>query len=79
VRGRTSNIGRELLKLLTAPGITTTCSHWILEVVENFQNKNVSFGDTCLAAEAKADQTTVVSFDRGLDKFHGLKRYEPEL
>ena len=72
------DIGRELMKLLTAPGVALTCPHWILDAVENYQNKNVSFGDACLAAEAKADQATVVSFDRGLDKFPGLKRHEPK-
>jgi len=73
-----ADIGRELLKLLTAPGVTTTCSHWVLEAVEDYQNRNISFGDACLAAEAKADQTAVASFDRGLDKFPGVKRHEPK-
>ena len=72
------DIGRELLKLLTAPGVTLTCPHWILEAVENYQAKNVSFGDACLVAEATADKIAVSSFDRGLDKFPGLKRYEPK-
>ena len=71
------DIGRELMKLLVAPGVTLTCPHWILEAVEDYQNKNVSFGDACLAAEAKADRTTVVSFDRGLDKFLGVRRHDP--
>jgi predicted nucleic acid-binding protein len=72
-----ADIGRELLKLLTAPGVALTCPHWVLEAVEDYQTRNVSFGDACLAAEAKADQFTVASFHRGLDKFPGLKRHEP--
>jgi predicted nucleic acid-binding protein len=72
-----ADIGRELLKLLTAPGVTTTCPHWVLEAVEDYQTRNVSFGDACLAAEARADQTPVASFDRDLDKFPGVKRHEP--
>ena len=72
------DIGRELLKLLTAPGVAMTCPPWMLEAVEDYQTRNVSFGDACLAAEAKADQTAVASFDRGLDKFSGLKRHEPK-
>jgi predicted nucleic acid-binding protein len=71
------DIGRELLKLLTAPGVTTTCPNWVLEAVEDYRTRNVSFGDACLAAEAKADQLPVASFDRGLDKFPALKRHEP--
>ncbi|MCE0522428.1 MAG: PIN domain-containing protein [Methylacidiphilales bacterium] len=74
-----ADIGRELLKLLTAPGVTMTCPHWVLEAVGDYQNRNVSFGDACVAAEAKADQTSVASFDRGLDKFPGVKRHEPRL
>ena len=72
-----ADIGRELLKLLTAPGVTTTCPHWVLEAVEDYQTRNVSFGDACVAAEAKADQIAIASFDRGLDKFPGVKRHEP--
>ena len=71
------DIGRELIKLLTAPGVTTTCPHWILEAVEDYRTRNVSFGDACVAAEARADQITVASFDRGLAKFPGIKLYEP--
>ena len=72
-----ADTGRELLKLLTAPGVTMTCSHWVLEAVEDYQARNVSFGDACLAAEAKADHMAVASFDRGLAKFHGVRRHEP--
>jgi len=73
-----ADMGRELLKLLTAPGVALTCPHWVLEAVEDYQARNISFGDACLAAEAKADQFPVASFDRGLDKFPGLKRHEPK-
>jgi len=73
-----ADIGRELLKVLTAPGVTITCPGWILEAVEDYQTRNVSFGDACLAAEARFDQVAVASFDRGLDKFSGVKRHEPK-
>jgi predicted nucleic acid-binding protein len=73
-----ADIGRELIKLLTAPGVMLTCPHWILEAIEDYQTRNISFGDACLAAEAQATQMTVASFDRGLDKFPGLKRYQPK-
>ena len=73
-----ADIGREILKLLTAPGVALTCPHWVLEAVEDYQARNISFGDACIAAEAKADQTPIASFDRGLDKFPGIKRHEPK-
>jgi predicted nucleic acid-binding protein len=72
-----ADIGRELLKLLTAPGAKLACPAWILGAVEDFRTRNVSFGDACLAAEAAANKIAVASFDRGLDKFPGLKRHEP--
>jgi predicted nucleic-acid-binding protein len=71
-------IGRELLKLLTAPGVATTCPDWALEALEDYGNRNVSFGDACLAAEARKDAIPVASFDRGLSKFPGIKRHEPK-
>jgi predicted nucleic acid-binding protein len=72
------DIGRELLKLLNAPGVKLACPLWILEAVETFRTKNVSFGDACVMAEAVEDQLVVASFDRGLDKFLGLRRHEPK-
>jgi predicted nucleic-acid-binding protein len=73
-----ADIGRELPKLLNAPGITLTCPDWILQAVESYRDKNVSFGDACLDAEAEADELTIASFDRGLSRFPTVKRYEPK-
>ncbi len=73
-----ADIGREMLKVLTTPGVTLTCPTWILEAVEDYRDKNVSFGDACIAAEARAGQITIVSFDKGLAKFPSVKRHEPK-
>jgi predicted nucleic acid-binding protein len=73
-----ADIGRELMKLLTAPGVALTCPDWVLEAVGDYQTRNVAFGDACLAAEAKSMGVEVASFDRGMDKIPGLKRYEPK-
>jgi predicted nucleic acid-binding protein len=72
-----AEIGGELLKLLTAPGVTLTCPDWVLQAVMDFRDKNVAFGDACIAAEAQAFNVAVASFDRGLAKFPGVKRHEP--
>ncbi len=72
------DVGRELLKLLTAPGVKLSVPSWILDAVEAYRTRNISFGDACVAAEAKSEQIAVASFDRGLDKFPGLKRHEPK-
>jgi predicted nucleic-acid-binding protein len=72
-----ADIGRSLLTVLTAPGVKLTVPDWILDAVEMFRTRNVSFGDACVAAEAGSESFTVASFDRGLDRFPGLKRHEP--
>lgn len=72
-----ADIGRELLKILSAPGISLTCPGWILEAVDAYRSRNVSFGDACVAAEARSEGIAVASFDRGLGKFPDVKRYEP--
>ena len=72
------DIAREFLKVLSAPGIKLAGPAWILEAVEEYGMRNVSFGDACLAAEARTEDLPVASFDRGLDSFPGIKRFEPK-
>jgi predicted nucleic-acid-binding protein len=72
-----ADIGKGLLTVLTASGVRLTASAWMLDAIEFFRTRNVSFGDACLAAEAASAQLVVASFDRGLDKFPGMKRHEP--
>jgi predicted nucleic acid-binding protein len=72
-----ADIGKGLLTLLTASGVRLTAPAWVLDAIELFRTRNVSFGDACLAAESVTGQLAVASFDRGLDKFPGLKRHEP--
>jgi len=72
------DIGREFLKVLSAPGIKVVGPGWVLEAVEEYRTRNVSFGDACLAAEARTEKLPIVSFDRGLDSFAGVRRVEPK-
>ena len=71
------DIAREFLKVLSAPGIKLAGPSWTLEAIEEYRARNVSFGDACLAAEARAEKLPIASFDRGLDGFAGIKRFEP--
>jgi len=71
------DIGREMLKIVNAQGVVLFCPAWIIEAIEVYRTNNVSFGDACLAAEAKAEGLPVASFDKGLSKFAGLVRFEP--
>jgi predicted nucleic-acid-binding protein len=70
-------IGRELLKIVNAQGVVLFCPAWIIEAIEGYRANNVSFGDACLAAEAKAEGLPVASFDKGLSRFAGLVRFDP--
>ncbi len=72
-----SDIGRGMLTVLTAVGVRLTAPPWVLDAVDLFRTRNVSFGDACIAAEAGVRQLTVASFDRGLDKIPGIRRHEP--
>jgi predicted nucleic acid-binding protein len=73
-----SDIGRELLKVLNARGVVLTCPAWVLDAVDEYRTKDVSFGDACLAAEARTTGCEIASFDKGLSKFPGVTRYEPK-
>lgn len=72
-----ADIGRELLKILSAPGIVLTCPSWIIDAVDEYRANNVSFGDACLAAEARVEGVRIASFDKGLSKFAGILRVDP--
>jgi predicted nucleic acid-binding protein len=74
-----AEIGRELLKLLNAQGLTLTCPAWVLAALEDYRDKNVSFGDACMAAEALSRQMTIASYDKGFAKFPAVKRFEPKV
>ncbi|HZZ56873.1 MAG TPA: PIN domain-containing protein [Opitutaceae bacterium] len=71
------DIGRELLKVLRAEGVALTCPDWILDALEYYRTRNVSFGDACLAAEAAAGGKAIASFDRGFKLFPEIERFEP--
>ncbi|HEY8903869.1 MAG TPA: PIN domain-containing protein, partial [Chthoniobacterales bacterium] len=73
-----ADIGRELLKILNAPGIILTCPAWILDAIDEYRSRNISFGDACLAAAARAEGCEIASFDKGLNKFPGITRYNPK-
>jgi predicted nucleic acid-binding protein len=72
------DIGRELLKVLTAPGTKLAGPGWLLGAVDEFRSRNISFGDACIAAEARQENLPVASFDKDLDSFPGIKRFEPK-
>jgi predicted nucleic acid-binding protein len=49
----------------------------VMDALDRYAHKNVDFADALLAAQAKAMGIQPASFDRDLDKFADVKRYEP--
>jgi predicted nucleic acid-binding protein len=58
-------------------GIVTLDQGIVLDALDRFAAKSVDFADALLAAQAKALKVQPASFDRDLDKFADVKRYEP--
>ena len=72
-----NDLGRELLKILNAQGVVLSCPPWITDAIDDYRARNISFGDACLAAEARVEGLPVASFDKGLSKFPGVVRFDP--
>jgi len=72
------DIAREMTKILTTPGIKFRGPTWVFDAIEELGMRNVSFGDACLAAEARVDKLPVASFDRDFDGLDGVTRFEPK-
>ena len=74
-----TRVANQMLMLLKGTGIRVTAPAWILEALAEYGARNVSFGDACLAAEARAREITVASFDRDFDSFTGVVRFDPSV
>jgi predicted nucleic acid-binding protein len=71
-------ISLEILKILKTPGINFRGPKWAFDALEEFGKRNVSFGDACIAAEARVSEIPVYSFDKDLDGFADIVRFEPK-
>jgi predicted nucleic acid-binding protein len=69
---------REISNFLNGLGIRLTAPSWVLDALEECQRRGISFGDACIAAEARAGALTVASFDTDFDRFPGVIRFEPK-
>ena len=66
-----------LRKLVNAHGIVVQEKAMILDALNRFASKSVSFIDAMLASQAAAMKIQPASFDRDLDKFADIERFEP--
>ena len=72
-----ADIGSMLLTVVNAPGVETADLDVILDCLHRFAHTRISFVDCLLAAQAHSLGIPPASFDRDLDKFPDIKRYEP--
>lgn len=72
------DIANALLRLVSSPGIDAERRPVIMDALFRYRNCNVDFADAWLAALAVAKKTPAASFDRDLDKFKDVTRFEPQ-
>jgi len=72
-----SEVANVLLAIIQNAGVETIDKEVVLDALQRFGNVNVDFSDTWLAARAAQLGCAVASFDRDLDKFKDIKRFEP--
>ena len=64
---------------MTAVGVIALDREVLLDALCRYAIKNVDFADALLAAESVSMKLSPASFDRDLDKFDDVKRYEPSV
>ena len=69
----------KLALLLRQPGLKLRQETQLLSALERLRATNVGFADAFLAAGGAEENVAVASFDRDLDKFTDVKRFEPSV
>ena len=72
-----SEVAKLLKAIISAVGVVAIDHVILLNACRRYGAKNVDFADALLAAQAVAMKVDPASFDRDLDKFDDVKRYEP--
>ena len=68
-----------LLTLIQNAGVVTADDAVVTGALQRFAAVNVDFADAWLAASAAQLGHGVASFDRDLDKFRDIRRFEPKV
>jgi predicted nucleic acid-binding protein len=67
----------KLSALLLRRGVRVRDASQVFSALERLHTVNAGFADAFLAAGGVEDKVAVASFDRDLDKFKDVERYEP--
>jgi predicted nucleic-acid-binding protein len=77
--GRTrTEVANVLLAIIQNPGVETAEADVVTDALQRFGAIHVDFPDAWLAARAAQHGRSVASFDRDLDKFKDIQRFEPK-
>ena len=72
-----SAVADALLDLMENPGIAVESASVLRDALKRFKSVSVDFPDALIAALAADGKVPVASFDRDLDKFKDITRFEP--
>jgi predicted nucleic-acid-binding protein len=70
-------VANALQAIIQNAGVETIETDVVIDALGRFAAVNVDFADAWLAARAVRSGHSVSSFDRDLDKFKDIKRFEP--
>lgn len=66
-----------LMGFVQSDGVSVAEESRLVDALRRFQRSSVDFADAWLAATAAETHREVASFDRDLDRFADVKRFEP--
>jgi predicted nucleic acid-binding protein len=76
-QGRT-DVADAMLTLVTSSGVEVEKPDVVVDALRRFKTSAMDFPDTLIAALAAHKKVPVASFDRDLDRFKDITRFEPK-
>ena len=73
------SVAESLLDLISNPGVRVVSVGMLRDALLRFKDFSVDFADALVAAIGAAEGLPVASFDRDLDKFKDVARFEPKV
>ena len=76
--GVASAVAKTMLTLVTSSGVKVEKTDVVVDALRRFKTSAMDFPDTLIAALAAHKKVPVASFDRDLDRFKDITRFEPK-
>jgi predicted nucleic-acid-binding protein len=73
-----TDVADAMLTLVTSRGVKVEKTDVVVDALRRFKTNAMDFPDTLIAALAAHKRIPVASFDRDLDRFKDITRYEPK-